>query len=276
MALFREIAKIVDSDEVITTDRYLDHTRVCGECTYLKSEFIYRGGKWRDELFGSLFRSPRTSNIVFGHSDKFVNSTDLLYTKLLGYKRAFGVNTKPKLDYASPLPLGLTNQTNESEFHKLFGNHELLKSASEATDALFSYKGIVTGNFSINTNRKVRLPLARLIESAYGSFEIPDFSETGRLKYLQALGESNFVVCPEGNGLDTHRLWEAIYMGSIPIIRENESIEQLVKELPVLIIKSWDQIIDQDFLERSWIEISQNESHDFSRLEVSSWINLLH
>jgi hypothetical protein len=197
MALFRDIAKIVDSNEVITTDRYLDHTRECGECTYLKSEFIYRGGEWRGEDFGSLFSSERTSSIVFGHSDRFIGSTDLLYTKMLGYKKVFGVNTKPKINFSYPLPLGLTNQTNESEFHKLFGNHELLKSASESTNALDVYKGIVTGNFSIKTNHKARLPLARLLENVFGAFEVPDFTENGRLKYLKGLGESNFVACVE-------------------------------------------------------------------------------
>jgi hypothetical protein len=195
---------------------------------------------------------------------------------MLGYKKVFGVNTKPKINFSYPLPLGLTNQTNESEFHKLFGNHELLKSASESTNALDVYKGIVTGNFSIKTNHKARLPLARLLENVFGAFEVPDFTENGRLKYLKGLGESNFVACPEGNGIDTHRLWETIYMGSIPIITENDSIEPLVRGLPVLIVKSWDQISDRNFLERAWNQISQVDNYDFSRLEVSSWINLLH
>ncbi len=27
-----------------------------------------------------------------------------------------------------------------------------------------------------------------------------------------------FVVCPRGCGVDTHRLWEALYIGCVPIV----------------------------------------------------------
>ena len=38
-------------------------------------------------------------------------------------------------------------------------------------------------------------------------------------EYERDLLTSNFVLCPEGNGIDTHRVWEALYSGSIPIVR---------------------------------------------------------
>lgn len=276
LALFQDTVRIVDSNEVITTDRYLAHAMNCEECTYMKSELMYSGGTWREEKVASLFSSDRTPNIIFGHSDRFISSLDLLYAKLLGYKKVYGVNTKPKLGFSTPLPLGLTNQTTESEFHKLFGNHSLLVTAFESTEAQKSYNGTVTGNFSIETNLKKRLPLARILESKFGAFNVPDFSENGRLSYLKNIRKSNFVVCPEGNGVDTHRLWETLYMGSIPIIIENDVLEELVRHLPVLVIKNWNQISDDNFLESAWIRISQSEDYDFSLLEVSSWINLLH
>ena len=31
-----------------------------------------------------------------------------------------------------------------------------------------------------------------------------------------------FIACPRGNGVDTHRFWEALYRGSIPIVKTSE------------------------------------------------------
>lgn len=49
-----------------------------------------------------------------------------------------------------------------------------------------------------------------------------------------------FIAVPRGNGVDTHRLWECLYRGSIPILLRNEwsrSISQL--GLPVLLVDEW-------------------------------------
>jgi hypothetical protein len=51
---------------------------------------------------------------------------------------------------------------------------------------------------------------------------------------------SLFVVCPRGNGLDTHRVWEALYLGSIPIIKKSEYFAAL-KGWPVWTVDTWDE-----------------------------------
>jgi hypothetical protein len=42
-------------------------------------------------------------------------------------------------------------------------------------------------------------------------------------EYLQELSEYRFSLCVRGNGLDTHRFWESIYMGVIPVIIHNKT-----------------------------------------------------
>ena len=36
-------------------------------------------------------------------------------------------------------------------------------------------------------------------------------------EYLRTLGQHRFVLSPRGNGLDAHRTWEALMVGTIPI-----------------------------------------------------------
>ena len=52
-----------------------------------------------------------------------------------------------------------------------------------------------------------------------------------------------FVICPEGNGIDTHRVWEALYLRSIPIIQKNQISNFLIKaNLPIMILNNWSDL----------------------------------
>ena len=54
-----------------------------------------------------------------------------------------------------------------------------------------------------------------------------------------------FNICPEGNGLDTHRIWESYAMNSIPIVLKNSFTEQFNKlEIPMLYLNSWNDLSD--------------------------------
>lgn len=41
--------------------------------------------------------------------------------------------------------------------------------------------------------------------------------------YLEDLSHHRFCLCLRGNGLDTHRFWEALYLGVVPVIINNKS-----------------------------------------------------
>lgn len=58
-------------------------------------------------------------------------------------------------------------------------------------------------------------------------------------EYYRQLKEHRFVASPAGRGLDTHRSWEALIMGSIPVVDDVPSLRELFADLPVLPVKSW-------------------------------------
>lgn len=60
--------------------------------------------------------------------------------------------------------------------------------------------------------------------------------------YLKILSEYMFTVCVHGGGLDVNpKLWEALLVGTIPIIRENKPYTDIYidLDLPVVIVKDW-------------------------------------
>ena len=49
------------------------------------------------------------------------------------------------------------------------------------------------------------------------------------------------IVCPRGNGRDTHRMWEALYLGRL-VVTLHSPADALWDGLPVLLLDSWDAL----------------------------------
>jgi hypothetical protein len=58
--------------------------------------------------------------------------------------------------------------------------------------------------------------------------------------YLQTMSMAKWCLCPRGNGLDTHRMTEALLLGAIPIVKKGEYPVSLT--LPVLEVDDWFEI----------------------------------
>ena len=50
-----------------------------------------------------------------------------------------------------------------------------------------------------------------------------------------------YVACPRGNGIDTHRVWETLTRGSLPIVLESHWSRNLASYLPIVTLKKWDK-----------------------------------
>jgi hypothetical protein len=91
-------------------------------------------------------------------------------------------------------------------------------------------------------------------------------------QYLVDVSESQFVASPRGNGLDTHRLWEALYMGSYPIVKSS-SLDPLYEGLPVLVVQDWAEVTES-YLKEKYEEM-RGRSYDFSKLSMEYWEKLI-
>lgn len=91
-------------------------------------------------------------------------------------------------------------------------------------------------NFNISTNEKARLQCKSEIEKK-GVHFIPQIPYDC---YLQTLAKYKFAICPEGNGIDCHRLWEAYYLNVIPIMLKNTFSLHVQKYLPCILLDKWE------------------------------------
>lgn len=57
-------------------------------------------------------------------------------------------------------------------------------------------------------------------------------------EYYADLCRSTFVLCPEGTGIDTHRVYESLLCGATPVVLRN-SLSHFYERLPVCIVDRW-------------------------------------
>jgi hypothetical protein len=91
-------------------------------------------------------------------------------------------------------------------------------------------------------------------------------------QYLQDLYEHKFVLCPEGVGIDTFRVWDALYMKSIPIVKKSNHMLAF-SDLPILFVDDYTSLT-KDLLEHAYNEML-DDVHNFDKLKFSYWENLI-
>ena len=97
------------------------------------------------------------------------------------------------------------------------------------------------------------------------------FAPTKPLRdYLFDLARSKFVISPRGNGLDTHRLWETLLLGSYPVV-QTSTLDPLYERLPVVVVDKWEDVTPE-FLEQKYLEFSAKE-WNLEKLYAPYWFN---
>lgn len=132
------------------------------------------------------------------------------------------------------IPIGLENDMWFPLVNKKKKIEEKLKEPHQ-------WKNLVYMNFNINTNPAKRqacydyfkdFPWVTVDMKANGS----DFDS-----YIDNLYNHKFTLCPEGNGIDTHRTWETLYLGNVPIELGNEN-NRFWSDLPLVTVRNWQEV----------------------------------
>ena len=179
----------------------------------------------------------------------------------------FTVNKQTERANVFSLPLGITNDTQESHLHPIYGNLECMALVMQET---VHRTNLVYMNFNIDTFPVERRPVWELFKErpwvTVGSIEN---TIAGRTRFLREIKAHAFVLCPRGNGLDTHRLWETLYMGSIPILKRDVGNREF-EDMPICFVDDWAQVTE-DFLKGEEIRLKQ-PGFSLEKLKLSYWV----
>tara|TARA_X000000368_G_scaffold380117_1_gene335690 strand:+ start:2207 stop:7276 length:5070 start_codon:yes stop_codon:yes gene_type:complete len=68
------------------------------------------------------------------------------------------------------------------------------------------------------------------------------WTNTETLKnHYETISKYKWVLCPRGAGLDTHRLWEALYLGATPVVVRS-ALSPLYEDLPIIQLNDWNEL----------------------------------
>jgi hypothetical protein len=266
----------MDDSDFITSDKFLNASG--STFTYYKRDYIFRPGHWRGQTMYPLWLKPHKlfgKNLVLGHSDFKTELRVIKRLKFMGVKRLYGHNTLNWKNFSRSIPLGLTNDCDDGPIYRILGNSQHLKIASDNQKHLKNFDGTIYVNFNKSNNLRARGKLLDILRSLNSvKYDELRISEEGRIDYLRNLRKYSLVPCPEGNGIDTHRLWETLYMGGTPIVLKSDYLPEVLNTLPVILLDSWDNLTDMNFIEKKWNE-TRETLFDYSPLRQSYWIKKL-
>ncbi|HEY0707708.1 MAG TPA: NAD-dependent epimerase/dehydratase family protein [Polyangia bacterium] len=95
-------------------------------------------------------------------------------------------------------------------------------------------------------------------------------------EFYRSIARSRFVLCPSGMGLDTHRLWETVILGSIPIVERCPGWQAVLDDLPALWVDDFAEVTP-GLLARAYQDVhAQCDRFDFIKLTRQWWTTKIH
>ncbi len=173
-----------------------------------------------------------------------------------------------------PLPIGIENRVDcfrvghgPSYFNTSSEKQKLINDKININPSKNFY-----ANFNIRTNFSHRINIKNIcIEANHIDWEEPNLSIEN---FFRNVLNYESIICPSGNGIDTHRLWEILYLNRIPITVKigNFKIYELYEKLPIIILNNEIELLDETFLLEKIKEIKERK-YDLSILDYDFWKN---
>ena len=246
-------------EDIITSDKYLE----AFPSNYFKTDCIIHSSAmwWRNRLVSP---PPKNSNLIIsGHSDYGITDKEVEY-----FNPRVWYTINKQSDKVFGLPLGITNNTQESYLHSIYG---IVVSLIQVMNQPKPDKNLVYMNFNISNYPQERQEVFNLFQDkewvTKGTIEN---SLEGRTRFLEEIRNHTFVLCPRGGGVDTHRLWETLYIDSIPIVKRDIALKDF-EDLPICFINSWTEITPE-FLDEQ-VQRILSKSWNIQKLKISYWID---
>jgi len=157
----------------------------------------------------------------------------LAHPKLLFWHAQNVLYCHPKL---GGLPIGLANRTWP---HGNLSIMEQVRSRSiQKTKGIYFY-------FLIRTNPGER-------QSCYNALVKKGLvfgTQQNFRSYLETMASHKYAICPPGNGVDCHRLWECYYLGVVPIVKRSIFTEKVASIFPCILVDDWNELDTNHLLE---------------------------
>jgi len=223
----------------------------CNEAKNIKRKFI-------------LISHNSDGNIIDYHATLQPKSSDAIANLMPeNLEHWYGQNVNCKHPKIESIPIGLENSQWFPETRKIEKLH--LKLAEERT-----VKNLLYINHNVVTNPVERLEPYQLFGNRSWCTSVMGKNGAGFDDYIDNIYNHSFVICPDGNGIDTHRLWECAYLGTIPIVKLGINTSHYA-DLPICLVQNWHEI-NEAFLNDIYQKI-KTRPFNLEKLTFNFWKN---
>jgi hypothetical protein len=190
-------------------------------------------------LMGWIKHFNFSFNIILHNGDLVPEYKYLKELVIQGASKVFCVNILDKDEKIVPIPIGIENLHYlnnglidfEIDKHENHNSKKIIKIAKDLN---------ISARFNIDTNYFERSKLAAILENKNGK-EYKLILK--KYDYKKEVERARFVLSPPGNGMDCHRTWEALAMGSIPVVKNGFLAESIIDNMPIISVKNWEDFL---------------------------------
>lgn len=221
---------------------------------------VYVYGHDLELFFKEIFPEiEKPIKIISHNTDYPVDSKFIQYLdddKLIHWYGQNAILEHPKL---TPVPIGIANKQ---------WPHGNLENLLSVVNSKPNKENIIYKNFDITTNIHVRSHINNITNknNIFMDKSLP------HIEYLTRLAKSLYVISPPGNGIDCHRIWEALYVGTVPIVQKNTAFRNFT-HLPILFIENWEEVTIDMVKKR--IPEFYSQPFDTSILQLDYWKKII-
>ena len=215
-----------------------------------------------------LLQNSRFKNIqlITHQSDKSI-SKNIYRKKPSCISKWYSINIDTVNNDLISIPIGLANyhpkNINISNFDNQIITEDTYFDISDKESKLYL-------NFQISTNYKERTNLYKTLKNKDWVRACKPSNDIN--SYSDNLKKFEFVLCPSGNGYDTHRFWETLYSGSIPVLKQSKSYKY-ADNLPKIFIDDYKNLT-KEYLKKSSQEL-RKQNFNLAKLTFDYWKNLI-
>lgn len=120
-----------------------------------------------------------------------------------------------------------------------------------------------------NINMKIRKDLKEIWANNPEAFVAE--ANKSHQKYFEEMATCKFTLCPPGYGPDSYRVWEALLVGSIPVVQNtNILLNELYADLPIVIVDDLREL-DVKYLKEQYKIIKNKKNYNYKKLYVNYW-----
>lgn len=204
-------------------------------------------------FFNDVKNVEKKINLITHESDYSITK-EIFDLKPKCVNKWYAINVEFSHEDLIPIPLGLAND---------YCNITLkIKDLQFKKDQ----KKMLYVNHRTETNRKAREWIYKFFQTnEWCTVKNPNLTFE---EYKRDLSEHKFMLCPRGNGVDTHRLWECLYAGIIPIVENHVNFKNML-DLPIMFVDSF-----KDVTLKSLNDFNDKKAN-IEKLNIQTWEKLI-